>query len=224
MYHVVSSIWAHPSSVRTWDLASRHKSVAAERTERGTSPILRGSYTVCRAGAPSAEALPPGLPGRRFEVGTDMLDKPVLLTKEGLDKLQVELDELRTTRRNEIAERIKYAKEFGDISENAEYEDAKNEQGMVEGRILTLEKMIRNAVLIEEHHDGVVQAGSVVKVKDDHGQETYTIVGPAEVDVSRGRISMESPVGKALIGHKVGETVSVQTPGGSRSMKIVKVD
>ncbi|HXA28115.1 MAG TPA: transcription elongation factor GreA [Candidatus Angelobacter sp.] len=153
-----------------------------------------------------------------------MLDKPVLLTKEGLDKLQQELDELRTTRRNEIAERIKYAKEFGDISENAEYEDAKNEQGMVEGRILTLEKMIRNAVLIEEHHDGIVQVGSVVKVKDDFGEETYTIVGPAEVDVAGGRISMESPVGKALIGHRVGEKVQVQTPSGSRTVKIVKVD
>ncbi|HEV7679426.1 MAG TPA: transcription elongation factor GreA [Candidatus Dormibacteraeota bacterium] len=153
-----------------------------------------------------------------------MLDKPVLLTKEGLDKMQQELDELRTTRRSEIAERIKYAKEFGDISENSEYEDAKNEQGMVEGRILTLEKMIRNAVLIEEHHDGVVKVGSVVKVKDDFGQETYTIVGPAEVDVAAGRISMESPVGKALMGHKGGETVSVPTPAGARSVKIVKVD
>ena len=153
-----------------------------------------------------------------------MLDKPVLLTKEGLDKLQTELDELRTVRRSEIADRIKYAKEFGDISENAEYEDAKNEQGMVEGRILTLEKMIRNAVLIEEHHDGVVQVGSVVEVKDDFGKATYTIVGPAEVDVAGGRISMESPVGKALIGHKVGESVSVQTPAGARSLKIVKVD
>jgi transcription elongation factor GreA len=153
-----------------------------------------------------------------------MLDKPVLLTQEGLDKLQLELDELRTTRRSEIAERIRYAKEFGDISENSEYEDAKNEQGMVEGRILTLEKLIRNAVLIEEHHDGIVQAGSVVKVKDEFGEETYTIVGPAEVDVARGRISMESPVGKALIGHKVGDKVSVQTPSGSRTVKIVKID
>ena len=152
------------------------------------------------------------------------MDKPVLLTKDGLARLERELDELRTVRRSEVAERIKYAKDFGDISENAEYEDAKNEQGMVEGRILTLEKMIRNAVLIEEHHDGVVQAGSVVKVKDDFGEETYTIVGPAEVDVASGRISMESPVGKALIGHKVGDKVQVQTPGGSRTVKIVKVD
>jgi transcription elongation factor GreA len=153
-----------------------------------------------------------------------MLDKPVLLTREGLEKLQKELDELRTVRRNEVAERIKYAMEFGDISENSEYEDAKNEQGMVEGRILTLEKMVRNAVLIEEHHDGVVQVGSKVTVKDNGGEERYTIVGPAEVDVATGRISMESPVGKALMGRKVGDTVTVQTPAGARPITIVSVD
>ena len=153
-----------------------------------------------------------------------MLDKPVLLTREGLEKLQHELEDLRTTRRTEIAERIKYAKEFGDISENAEYEDAKNEQGMLEGRILTLEKMVRNAVIIEEHHDGKVQVGSRVTVKDEFGKEQFTIVGPAEVDVQAGRISMESPVGKALLGHKVGEQVKVQTPGGTRPITIVKVD
>ena len=153
-----------------------------------------------------------------------MLDKPVLLTQEGLEKLQKELDELRTTRRKEVAERIQYAKAFGDITENAEYEDAKNEQGMLEGRILTLEKMVRNAVIIEEHHDGVVQVGSRVRVRNEFGEEEFTIVGPAEVDVSAGRISMESPVGKALLGHRVGEEVSVQTPGGTRPMTILKVD
>lgn len=152
-----------------------------------------------------------------------MLDKPVPLTQEGLDKLQRELEELRTVKRTEIAERIKYAKEFGDISENSEYEDAKNEQGMLEGRILTLEKLVRNAVLIEEHHDGVVAVGSTVTVKDDHGQEIYTIVGPAEVDLAAGRISMESPVGKAVMGHKVGDEVGVSTPAGQRKLKIVKV-
>lgn len=153
-----------------------------------------------------------------------MLDKPVLLTKEGLDKLQRELEELRTVKRNEIAERIKYAMEFGDIAENSEYENVKNDQGMLEGRILTLEKMVRNAVIIEEHHaGGVVQAGSAVTVKDDGGKETYTIVGPAEVDVATGRISMESPVGKALIGRKVGDKVAVETPAGSRVLTIVSV-
>jgi transcription elongation factor GreA len=157
------------------------------------------------------------------EVCRPMLDKPVLLTQEGLEKLQKELEELRTTRRSEIAERIKYAKEFGDISENAEYDDAKNEQGMLEGRILTLEKMIRNAVIIEEQHDGRVQVGSRVTVRDEFGEEEYTIVGPAEVDVAKGRISMESPVGKALLGHRIGEEVKVQTPGGMRPVTIVRV-
>ena len=152
-----------------------------------------------------------------------MIDKPVPLTREGLEKLQAELDELRTVRRNEVAERIKYAMEFGDITENAEYEDAKNEQGMLEGRILTLEKTIRNAVIIEEHHDGVIGVGSAVTVKDEGGSETYTIVGPAEVDVTTGRISLESPVGKALMGHRKGEKVSVQTPAGSRELTITKV-
>src|ERR1017187_3068729 len=151
-------------------------------------------------------------------------DKPVLLTPEGQQKLEVELEELRTVRRAEIAERIKYAKDFGDISENAEYEDAKNEQGMVEGRILTLENMLRNAVPIEESSErGVVRIGSEVELKDEFGKQVFTIVGPAEVDVASGRISMESPVGKALIGHRNGESVDVQSPGGPRRVKIVRV-
>ncbi|MGI8847804.1 MAG: transcription elongation factor GreA [Candidatus Dormibacteria bacterium] len=152
------------------------------------------------------------------------MDKPVLLTKEGLTRLERELEELVAVKRSEIAERIKYAKNFGDISENAEYEDAKNEQGMLEGRILVLENMIRNAVIIEESGDtGDVQIGSTVHVKDEFGTQTLTIVGPAEVDVAGGRISLESPVGKALLGHKVGEQVEVQSPGGARKVKIVKV-
>jgi len=152
------------------------------------------------------------------------MDKPVLLTRDGLTKLERELDELRTVRRSEVAERIKYAKDFGDISENAEYEDAKNEQGMLEGRILVLENMIRNAVIIEEGGDsGEVSVGSAVDVKDEFGTQTFTIVGPAEVDVASGRISMESPVGKALLGHQVGDSVEVQSPGGARKLKIVKV-
>ncbi|HYA00595.1 MAG TPA: transcription elongation factor GreA [Candidatus Binatia bacterium] len=152
------------------------------------------------------------------------MDKPVLLTKEGLDKLQAELDQLRTVRRGEIAERIKYAKEFGDITENAEYDDAKNEQGMLEGRILTLETMLRNAVIIEQGPEaGVVQLGSTVEVRDEYGVQVFTIVGPAEVDVPAGRISMESPVGKALLGRRVGEQVAVQSPGGTRELQVVRV-
>lgn len=152
------------------------------------------------------------------------MDKPVLLTKEGLDKLQSELEELLTVRRSEIAERIKYAKDFGDITENAEYEDAKNEQGMLEGRILTLESMIRNAVIIEQDAQaGVVQVGSTVEVRDDDGVQAFTIVGPAEVDVAAGKISMESPVGKALLGRRVDEKVEVQSPGGARQLHVISV-
>jgi transcription elongation factor GreA len=144
-----------------------------------------------------------------------------LLTKEGLDKLAAELEELRTVRRAEVAERIKYAKDFGDISENAEYEAAKNEQGMLEGRILTLEMMVRNAVIIEQAEvGGVVQVGSTVEVKDEYGTQAFTIVGPAEVDVTSGRISMESPVGKALLGRRIGDKVAVQSPGGMRELKV----
>lgn len=152
------------------------------------------------------------------------MDKPVLLTSAGRQKLEAELEELRTVRRAEVAERIKYAKDFGDITENAEYEDAKNEQGMVEGRILTLENMLRNAVPIEESKEhGVVRVGSEVELHDEFGTQAFTIVGPAEVDVANGRISMESPVGKALIGHRTGDSVDVQSPGGLRRVTIVRI-
>jgi transcription elongation factor GreA len=154
-----------------------------------------------------------------------MQEKPVLLTQEGLEKLRAELSHLVNERRPEIAQRIKMAKEFGDLTENAEYDDAKNEQGFVEGRILTVEQMIRNASLIEtdEHTDGSVQLGSSVKVKDDFGEMTYTIVGPAEADAGSGRISLESPVGKALLGGRPGDEISVETPGGPRQVQILKV-
>ncbi len=154
-----------------------------------------------------------------------MQDKPVPLTRDGHEKLNSELDQLRTARRQEIAERIKHAKEFGDLSENAEYEDAKNEQGFVEGRILTLERMLRNAQIIDEEEspDGTVQIGSTVRVRDEFGDTTYTIVGPAEVDAAAGRISLESPVGRALIGHRKGEAVAVEAPDGQRQVKILQV-
>jgi len=153
------------------------------------------------------------------------MDKPVLLTRDGLAKLERELAELRTVGRSEIAERIKYAKDFGDITENAEYDDAKNDQGRLEGRILVLENMLRNVVIIEEAaSNGEVGIGSVVEVKDEFGKQMFTIVGPAEVDVAEGRISMESPVGKALMGHKVGDEVEVISPGGTRRLKITKIN
>lgn len=154
-----------------------------------------------------------------------MQDKPVLLTADGLRKLQEELESLVNSKRPEIARRIKHAKEFGDLSENAEYEDAKNEQGFVEGRILTLEQMIRNASLIApgESPDGSVKLGSTVTVQDEFGETNYTIVGPAEVDASMGRISLESPVGKALLGREPGDEVEVETPGGSRRVRILRL-
>jgi transcription elongation factor GreA len=153
-------------------------------------------------------------------------DKPVPITKKGLEKLQAELDELLGVKRREVAERIKSAKEFGDISENAEYEDAKNDQGWIEGRILTLEKMIRNAEIIIEPSrkaSATVQLGSKVKVKDEFGESAYTIVGPVEADPTKGLISLESPVGKALMGHGKGDKVKVTTPGGTSSVTILSV-
>jgi len=149
-------------------------------------------------------------------------DKVVYITQEGLNRLQAELEVLRNKRRPEVAERIRQAKEFGDINEK--YDDAKNEQGFVEGRILLLEKLIRNASIIEgKHVKGVVEVGSTVKVHDDYGDEAFTIVGSAEAEPSKGRISLESPVGKALLGKRVGDDVSVLTPGGSTKMLIVEV-
>ena len=153
-------------------------------------------------------------------------DKPVPITQKGLDKLQAELDELLSVKRPEVADRIKSAKEFGDISENAEYEDAKNDQGWIEGRIMTLEKMIRNAEIIPEGSRkaaSAVQLGSKVKVKDEFGESSYTIVGPVEADPTKGLISLESPVGKALMGHAKDDKVKVTTPGGTSTVTILSI-
>ena len=152
------------------------------------------------------------------------MDKPVLLTKDGLVRLERELDELRTVRRSEVAERIKYAKDFCDISENAEYEDAKNEQAFVEGRIQTLQALIKNATIIDEHHStDHVQIGSTVKVASDDGEESFTIVGSTEARPTEGRISNESPVGRALLGKKKGEKVVVKVPAGDFTYKVVSI-
>ena len=153
-------------------------------------------------------------------------DKPVPITQKGLEKLQAELDLLLSIKRPEVAERIKNAKEFGDISENAEYDDAKNDQGWIEGRIMTLEKMIRYAELIPEGSrkaSMTVQLGSRVKVKDEFGETSYTIVGPVEADPTKGLISLESPVGKALMGHAKDDEVSVTSPGGTNTLTILSL-
>jgi transcription elongation factor GreA len=156
-----------------------------------------------------------------------MGEKEVILTLEGLKKLEQELEQLKSVRRREVAERIKQAIEFGDISENSEYEDAKNEQAFIEGRILTLEKMLRNAKVIDEGeiHTDVVSIGSTVLLKDmEVGDEiNYTIVGSAEADPSANKISNESPVGKAILGKKKGSVVEVSVPAGKLKYKILKI-
>jgi transcription elongation factor GreA len=152
-------------------------------------------------------------------------DKPVLLTKDGLQALEEELEQLVNMRRAEVAERIRQARDFGDIAENAEYTEAKNEQSLVEGRIQTLEAMVRNAVMIEEKNRerGVVAAGAEVKVSSVEGEETYSIVGAAEADPLNGRISNESPLGRALLGHKAGDEVEWTSPIGTSRVKILSV-
>ncbi|MEA2357403.1 MAG: transcription elongation factor GreA [Solirubrobacteraceae bacterium] len=157
------------------------------------------------------------------------MPKDVILTREGLEKLQRELDDLQTNKRREVAERIKEAREFGDISENSEYDDAKNEQAMLESRIASLEDKLRSASVIDasELSADVVRVGSQVNVKDEDSGSAlrYTIVGSTEASPSENKLSNESPVGKALLGHKKGETVSVQLPSGkTRKLKITKID
>ena len=154
-----------------------------------------------------------------------MEDKPVLLTKEGLQALEEELEQLVNVRRADVAERIRQARDFGDIAENAEYTEAKNEQSLVEGRIQTLEGMIRNAAVIEEEprEKGVVSVGAMVEVSSDEGAEAYTIVGAAEADPLKGRISNESPLGQALLGHRSGDEVEWTSPIGTSRVKILAV-
>lgn len=154
-----------------------------------------------------------------------MEDKPVLLTKEGLQALEEELEQLVNVRRADVAERIRQARDFGDIAENAEYTEAKNEQSLVEGRIQTLEGMIRNAAVIEEEprEQGVVSVGALVEVSSDEGDEKYTIVGAAEADPLKGRISNESPLGRALLGHRSGDEVEWTSPSGTSKVKIKAV-
>ena len=147
-----------------------------------------------------------------------MDEKETILTPEGLRKLEEELEFLKTVKRKDVAERIKQSKEFGDLMENSEYEDAKNEQAFIEGRILTLEGMLRNAKVINDHEvrSDVVTVGSTVRLADEAGEElTYTIVGSPEADPRRDRISNESPVGRALLGKRRGETVTVKAPAGT---------
>jgi transcription elongation factor GreA len=153
--------------------------------------------------------------------------KEVILTSEGYEKLKQEIEELSTVKRREVAERIRVAREFGDIAENAEYDDAKNEQMLLEHRIATLEERLRDARVISKKDiaKDVVSVGSKVKLRDVAAKETieYHIVGSAEADPGANKLSNESPVGKAIIGHKKGETVEVTAPRGTLRFKILEI-
>ncbi|UOF91848.1 transcription elongation factor GreA [Fodinisporobacter ferrooxydans] len=156
-----------------------------------------------------------------------MSDKEVLLTSDGLHKLEEELTNLKTVKRREVAERIKIAISYGDISENSEYEDAKNEQAFIEGRIITLEKMLRNARIINTNDidTNIVGIGSTVRLRDTEFSEEleYTIVGSAEADPVENKISNESPVGKALIGRSPGTCIDVNVPAGTIRYEILSI-
>jgi len=149
------------------------------------------------------------------------------LTKEGFEKLQDELDYLRTVKRQEVADRLHEAMEGGELIENAEYEAAKNEQAFVEGRIQELEILLATARVIEDDKKrklDSIQVGSTVTIQEDgYEEETYTIVGAAEANPREGKISNESPIGKAILNHRPGEEVQVETPDGAYSVRIVKI-
>lgn len=151
----------------------------------------------------------------------------VLVTKEGLKKIQIELEELKTVRRKEVSERLKEAISYGDLSENSEYEEAKNEQAFIEGRILELEQQVKNAKVItsKQSSDKSIQIGSQFEVKNvgTGVAELFTLVGSTEANPFEQKISNESPVGKALIGKVKGDTVDVQTPGGKAQYEVLKV-
>lgn len=155
------------------------------------------------------------------------VEKVFPMTQAGKEKLEQELEYLKTVKRKEVVERIKIARSFGDLSENSEYDSAKEEQAFVEGRITTIENMIRNAKIISESEmssDTVSLGRSVTFIElPDGDEETYTIVGSAEADPFEGKISNDSPIAKSLIGRKVGEEVTVQTPGGEMNVKIVTI-
>ncbi|MBF6606606.1 MAG: transcription elongation factor GreA [Chloroflexi bacterium] len=152
------------------------------------------------------------------------MNKPTYLSREGLEGLKSELEEMTNVRRAEVASRIHDAKEHGDLSENAEYEDAKNEQAFVEGRIQTLQSLIKNATIIDEHHSvDHVQIGSTVSVTGEDGDESFTIVGSTEAKPAAGRISNESPVGRALLGRRKGDKVLVHVPAGDFTYTVTKI-
>jgi transcription elongation factor GreA len=175
----------------------------------------RGSFRYRHLAAPLTASSTRAEGGRSTGVGSFVNNKPTYLSREGEAALRAELEQLVSVRRTEVASRIHDAKEHGDLSENAEYEEAKNEQAFVEGRIQTLEGMLKTAVIIENSGSEHVALGSVVTVESDDGEETFTIVGSAEARPAAAKISNESPVGRALLGKKAGDTVIVKLPNGT---------
>lgn len=154
-------------------------------------------------------------------------NKQVILTYEGVKKVENELEYLKTVKRKEVTQKIKTAISFGDLSENAEYDEAKNEQAFVEGRIATLENMLKNAKVIDDEDikTDVVSIGAIVKVKDMEFEDEmeFTIVGSAEADPSKMRISNEAPIGRGLIGKKIGDKVEIQVPDGTITYEVIEI-
>ncbi len=155
------------------------------------------------------------------------MTKQTVITDEGLKKLEAELDELKSVRRKEVAEKIKVALSFGDLSENSEYDEAKNEQAIVEGRIAEIENQLKNVKVLDDAELGTeqVHVGSLVTVhtKGKKDKRTYRLVGSTEADPLNGRISDESPIGRALVGHRKGETVEAETPAGTVLLTIDEI-
>ncbi len=148
----------------------------------------------------------------------------IFITKEGLEKIKNELSDLIHVQRPAVTERIKEARAHGDLSENAEYESARNQQSFIEGRIAELQDKIKRAKVVDNHQNGgVIGVGSTVEVESDGIKETYSIVGATETDPLSGKISLDSPIGKALLNHRSGQTVEVETPAGKFSYKILSV-
>lgn len=146
------------------------------------------------------------------------------LTEEGRERLMRELDELKQVERPSIIQRIHEAKEFGEMSEGNESDEVRNEQAFIEGRILMLERLLKDAVVVSQHSSDTVSIGATVKLKSDDGEHEYTIVGTDEIDLVSGKISNESPLGQALVGRKVGELVTIETPGGNSRHEILGIN
>lgn len=155
-----------------------------------------------------------------------MIEEPSYLTAEGAKRLQSELETLKTTAREQLAQRLRAAIQQGDLSENADYSAAKEEQGFLEGRIQELERILRNVVIIDETQNrDVVDIGAHITIQEsDYPPETYYMVGPKEANPQEGRISHESPIGRALLGHRAGDEVDADTPNGTIRFKILKIE